>query len=161
MPSRRRVLVAGIVTAGTALSGCLSAESDERSSTSPTPGSPTPTPTSPTPVPGRSGSVESYITEASVVSHDATLIETEDDRRWIVTARLQLDAQNPEVATPRPVGVFFVFLDAEGETLYEVHEQAPMNTGDGPDTATLSAPFEPSQAGQPTFHSYRIELVHP
>lgn len=153
----RRFLVSGGIAVLTATAGCRASDSESSGTDGPT----SDTTETPTPTPGKSGTVESHITEASVVSHDAALRETEGGQQWVVTVRLRLDAQDPEVATPRPPGVFVVFIDAGGTPLYEVHKQAPLNTGDGPKTATVSARFDPNEAGQATFHGYRIELVYP
>jgi hypothetical protein len=108
------------------------------------------------------GTVANHRTTAvEAVSHDAVRQSTDDGHRWVVRAVLGVKPQDPDVATPFPIGVFFVFFDDGGEKLYRAYETVPTNTTSNAYTTTLSTTFRPSEASADTFARYRIELVHP
>lgn len=144
---RRRTFIALLGSESIFLTGCTSIGEPQ-----------TPTTTS---VPEKPGSVDNHrITAVETISHEPVRRTADEGPEWVVKVTLRLKPKDPETVTPVPIGVFFIFFDAEGEKIYRVHKQVPANTGESPQTVTLAAPFEPTEADSDSFHSYRIDLVH-
>lgn len=150
---RRRRFLSAVAGATAALAGCRSGPE------SPGTGSPTATGTA-TPSPTPTGRVDNHRTTAAEVrSHGVTRVETDDGPAWVVTVTLRMRPQDPAVATPYPVGVFFLFFDAEGDQLAEQYRTVAANTGEAAYTVTRSVRYESAEATD-RFRRYRIDVVH-
>lgn len=109
----------------------------------------------------KSGTVDNHrITAVEAISHKAVRRTTADGDTWVVTVTLRLKPQDEETVTVYPIGVFFVFFDADGQNIFQVYKTVSANTGSTPTTVSLSATFRPTEASADTFHRYRIDLVH-
>lgn len=158
---RRRFLVG--TGAVLLLAGCTSVVTRPSTETPPAASSPSPTATtSVTSTPEqKAGAVDNYRTTAvEALSHEAVRRSTDDGHEWGVWVTLRVTPQDTETATVYPIGVFFIFLDAEGDKLYRTYKSVSANTGASSRTVTLSAVFRPSEAPADTFDSYQIDLVH-
>lgn len=111
---------------------------------------------------GKPGTVDNHRTTAvEAISHDAVRRSIDDGHQWVVRAVLSVEPQDPDVATPFPIGVFFIFFDDDDGRLYREYETLPANTTTNAYTTTVSTAFRPSEASADTFARYRIDLVHP
>jgi len=152
---KRRRFLADTAAVLPSVAGCASVVNRSSTETPSATSSPTAT-TSVTPTPEtKPGTVDNHRTTAvEALSHEAVRRSTDDGHEWIVWVTLRVEPQDTETATAYPIGVFFLFFDAEGDELYRAYESVPANTGASSRTVTLSAVFRLSEASTDTFDSY-------
>lgn len=154
---KRREVLAGTGVMLTCVTGCLSVVTQSANEDL----SPTKTPPATRTPESKPGTVDNHrITAVEVISHDVVRQSTDDGHQWVVHAVLRVKPQDPEVATPFPIGVFFIFFDSENDKLYREYEKVPANTTSNAYTTTVSTAFRPAEASTDTFARYRIDLVH-
>lgn len=150
----RRTLLTQCSILGSALAGCVGGSPANSPTGSPSsPERPTPSPAHPS----KPGSVDNArITDVEVGSHRISR-SAGDDPTWTVQVDLRL---KPADGTPFPIGIFFGFLDAAGDTLDEIYKSVPANRGSTPRQVTVSATYDPDDAAAAAFARYRVDIVH-
>lgn len=162
---RRRVLASSVALLS--LTGCVTGapsgqptetpSSTSRETTRPSPA----TTVTPSPEPSKPGRVDNHrITAVEAISHDTVRRSTDNGVEWVVTVTLRLKPQDDASVTVYPIGIFFIFFDADGDKLYREYRQVSANTGVTARTETVSTVFRSDRAGADTFDHYRIDLVH-
>lgn len=162
---RRRLLAEAVALVS--LTGCVTESPESQPTETPTLTPPrttkptaTPTATS-TPDASKPGRVDNHrITAVEALSHEAVRRSTEDGVEWVVRVTLRLKPQDEASVTVYPIGIFFIFFDADGTKLYREYRQVSANTCETARTETVSTVFRPDEAGADTFARYRIDLVH-
>lgn len=108
------------------------------------------------------GQVDNHrITAVTAVSHEVIRRHTENRDEWVVRITLEIKPQDTDRATVYPIGVHFIFLNDDGDEIYQEFKTVEANTGGTPRTVTLSGIFRPTEATADSFDRYRIDLVHP